>query len=217
MHADILPVISATASIEIMDGVACAFLAAAASCRARSFGGNLVGAIALGCICGIIAPLCRETFLHGSPGSRLIIAALPDNAFIGALAGIFAPIIWPNRKGMIFFWLDSLGTGLAASLTTVLTLPELGIAAAIILGMCAALLPGLCRDVALGDIAIFVETNWYAASVATGCILALVALVAISASARETPLHNRAGELATLAGLMVVLALRFWKCRNMDE
>lgn len=212
-----MPIFSPAISLEIMDGVACAFLAAAASCRARSFGGNFAGSVILGAICGMLAPLVREVFLHGSAGTRMILAAMPDDACIGAIAGALAPAIRKIGKGVIFFWLDAIGAGLASSFTALLAIREMGFVGALTLGVCAGIVPGLCRDVALGDIAMFVEREWYAAAAILGCIMAIATPVAVTLNDGFAVFAARSGELGVLLGMCLCVALRAWKDRGIVE
>lgn len=193
-------------TLELMDGLACALLAAAAACRARGFGAHFTGAIALGCVCGLAGPLAREAILHGEAGSRMIANALCDDALIGALAGLAALALW--KRGGLFFWVDAAGMGLCSSLAAAFAAPTVGVAGGLGIGFIAGLLPGMLRDMALGDVAMLVEKEWYASAVAIGCAFAIFigALPVIWQDAR--PLLPRILEYAAIGGCCATMFLR---------
>lgn len=197
--------------IQLLDGAVACLFGAAATCRARVSGANLAGALILGCIAGLVAPILRETILHGQAGLQLVMDALPTQAFIGACAAIFALFILGKRGHFLFFWLDSLAICLGASLFAALALPELGIAAALILGIGCALFPGLVRDVALGDVAMFIDKGWYASCVALAAIGSLFIIVLWHIVPVPAFLSERPGEMGTLGGALTGLLLRYWK------
>lgn len=200
--------------IGLLDGCACALLAAAASCRARSQGAHFTGAAVLGCLCGIMGPLLREAFLHGQPGTGVIASQMPGDALLGALAGIVALYLASRYGSKIFFWLDAASIGLASSIGAVLALQELGIVGAICLGLINGLAPGLVRDMALGDVAMLVDSDWYATAAALGCVIAIATEIWCSIGTLTTWMAEHADELAALTGFALVLLVRFWRSRR---
>lgn len=208
-------IFGAIASIEILDGIAAALLAAAASARAKNFGAHITGAIALGCVCGMVGGLTREIFLNGSAGARVALASLPQSALIGALCGVLATRFLPSRKDAVFFWLDAASMGLAGSLGAALGLPGLGVVGALALGLVSGLSPSLARDASLGDTAMIVEKSWYATAVALGCVGAIC--VAIGGLVIDEVALARIGEYAVIFGSLLTLAIRGWKGREDDN
>lgn len=175
--------------VEMLDAACAVLLAAAAAWRARGFGAHLTGAVVLGCICGLVAGLVRESLLHGVAGTRLVLEALPGPALAGALLGGLvaagaAALASKRTSGAgafagrgLFFWLDSLGLFLASSLGVFCALREIGATGALALGLLAGLAPGFVRDVALGDTARLVEQSWYATAAALGAITTILLLI----------------------------------------
>lgn len=198
----------------LLDGTACALLAAAAACRARGMGAHFTGAIVLGCLCGLIGPLLREAFLHGAAASGKIASELPAEALVGALGAMAAFYFF--GKFRLFFWLDTASIGMASSVGAVYALQELGIVGGITLGMINGLAPGLVRDIALGDTAMLVERDWYATASALGCVAAIAVFIwlALGPIAALTPHAEGAG---AIAGFFAVTLLRSWKGGNLPE
>ena len=159
----------------VFDLAASFMLAAAASCRARSGGSHFSGAAVLACLVGLAAPLLREGLL-GHPLLALNRGDYLAAALVGGLAGILVGR-W-RRSWLVFYWLDSLGLGLAAGVATVAGLYSgLGVTGCLILGVLTALTGGFVRDVALGDTARLVEDYLYATAAALGAMLALATLM----------------------------------------
>lgn len=209
-------VFSQTASIELLDGAACALLAAAAAARCRNFGACVAGCVALGCICGLSGPLLRELILHGQTGAKIIVAALPGEAFAGAAGALMAMLFSAIKPGRLFFWLDAAGIGMEASLAAALGAPELGVAGALVLALACGLVPGLIRDVSIGDTAMMLEKPWYASSAAiSGCISMLV-IVLPAFGHMPSFFVERAGEWAVLAGAITGMLVLFWKKDMVD-
>lgn len=209
-------VFSETLVIELLDGAVVSLLSAAALCKARMSGANIMGSVILACLCGMLAPLMRESLLHGQPGIKVVLGALPGEALTGACACLAALWMLGPRAKFLFFWLDSLGLSLAGALFAVLALPELGIVPALVLALVCALLPGIARDAALGDIAMLLERNWYGASVALAAICAMAIVAGAVFVAPENPLLSRLGEIATIGGAAIGIWLRRWKGREQD-
>lgn len=214
MRDNIMHVFSETLVIELLDGATVSLLSAAAVCRARIAGANLSGAVILGCLCGMLAPLLRESLLHGQPGIKLVLTALPGEAFTGACACLFALWMLGSRGRYLFFWLDSLGITMAAALFAALSMPDLGLVPALVLALACAFLPGLARDAALGDVARFVDKNWYGASVALAAIASMAIIAAIVFLAPASLLMERAGEIAVFGGAAIGTAFLYWKARE---
>ncbi|MBD5553596.1 MAG: TRIC cation channel family protein [Desulfovibrio sp.] len=202
--------LSPEAALDLLDGLACALLAAAACCRARSFGAHVTGALVLGCLCGLTGPLLREAFLHGQ--AIRIASGMPAVALVGALGAIAGFYLLKGFR--LFFWLDSASIGLAASVGAICSLPETGITGALALGLINALTPGLVRDMALGDTAMLVDRAWYATAAAFGAIVALAVFILIITCGTAAWLDRRAADIAILSGFCAVLWLRAWKGRN---
>ena len=177
-------------------------LAAAASCRARSAGAHFSGAAVLACLVGLAAPLLREGLL-GHPLLALNRGDYLAAAVAGGLAGILTGR-W-RRSWLVFYWLDSLGLGLAAGVATVAGLYSgLGVTGCLILGVLTALTGGFVRDVALGDMARLVEDYLYATAAALGAMLALATLM----YGKMPPWQ------CALAGCGLVLVLRALRLRK---
>lgn len=197
--------------VELMDGIAAALLASAAAVRARLLNAPLAGAAAIGCIAGLSGQLLRESVLHGPPGTRLVIAALPDDVIIGICAAFFAMYLLKLNNQPLFFWLDNAANSLAGCLGALLGMGELGAVGAISLGLCAGLLPSLIRDVALGDSAMFAEQGWYAASVFIGIITTILIMILIAIWQPLQYIQNVSGELAIFCGALTAFLLRALK------
>ncbi len=184
------------ASLQLIDMLACALLAAAATCRARVLGAQVMGALILGCICGLCAPLAREALLHGPGGARLVLQAMPEAALVGSLGGVSSLLILGKFGYKIFFWLDAASIGLASCV------------AALVLGLICGLGPGLLRDMALGDTAMLIEQDWYAAAAALGIMLTILVLL-WQPGAAMPGISLPAASIA--AGAILAVVLRFFK------
>lgn len=204
-------VFSETIVIEMLDGAAVSLLAAATVCKARNIGANLLGAIFLGCLAALFAPVLRENLLHGQNGIKLVLNALPAQAFIGSLGALAAIWILRERGKDLFFWLDMLGVNLVAALYATLAVPELGITGALVTGIGCSIVPGIIRDASLGDIANFVEKNWYVASLAIACSVALAIVLLPAFFELPSLFVTRLGEFATLSGAFAGIFLMWWK------
>ena len=213
--------------VETLDAVCAVLLAAAAAWRARGFGAHFTGAVVLGCICGLAAGLVRECFLHGAAGTRVVLGALPGpalaGALLGALAAAGAAALARKRTGGggafagrgLFFWLDSLGLFLAASLGVFCALREIGATGALALGLLAGLAPGFLRDVALGDTARLVEQSWYATAAALGAMTTILLLILPPSFGAAWPVPQGlawAWPWASVGGgVAVAMVLRLWR------
>lgn len=125
------------------------------------------------------------------------------HSVVGGLAGILTGR-W-RRSWLVFYWLDSLGLGLAAGVATVAGLYSgLGVTGCLILGVLTALTGGFVRDVALGDMARLVEDYLYATAAALGAMLALATLM----YGKMPPWQ------CALAGCGLVLVLRALRLRK---
>ncbi|ATD80722.1 MULTISPECIES: TRIC cation channel family protein [Desulfovibrio] len=159
----------------VFDLAASFMLAAAASCRARNGGAHFSGAAVLACLAGLAAPLLRDALL-GHPVLALNRGDYLAAAVAGAVAGTLAARL--GHAWRAFYWLDSMGLGLAAGVGGVRgAVFGLGVVGCLVLGVLAALAGGLVRDVALGDTARLVEEDSYATAAALGVMLALMALL----------------------------------------
>ncbi|MDE7242300.1 TRIC cation channel family protein [Desulfovibrio sp.] len=218
--------------VELLDAACAVLLAAAAAWRARGFGAHFTGAVVLGCVCGLMAGLTRETLLHGAAGTRLVLGELPGpalaGALLGALAAAGAAALARKRTGAgglggrgLFFWLDSLGLFLAASLGVFCALREIGATGALALGLFSGLAPGFVRDVALGDTAALVEQSWYATAAALGAMTTILLLILPPSFGGAWPLPQDWRWLwpwaSIFAGVAVALALRLWRGSREEE
>ncbi len=159
----------------VVDLAASFTLAAAASCRARSGGAHFSGAAVLACLVGLAAPLLRDTLL-GHPVLALNRGDYLAAAVGGAVVGMLAARL--GYAWRAFYWLDSLGLGLAAGVGGVRgAVFGLGVVGCLVLGVLTALVGGFVRDVALGDMARLIEEESYATAAALGITLALVVLL----------------------------------------
>lgn len=218
---------SAAALVETLDAAAAVLLAAAAAWRARGFGAHFTGAVVLGCVTGLMAGLVRESLLHGAAGALLALSALPGPALAGALLGALAAAAAAalartrvNGAGAVagrslFFWLDSLGLFLAASLGVFCALRETGATAALALGLLAGLAPGCVRDVALGDTARLVEQSWYATAAALGATGTILLLILPPSFGAAWPVPEAWAWAwpwcSVLGGVTVAMGLRLWR------
>lgn len=158
-----------------LDLAATCLLAAGAACRARSNGAHVSGAAVLACVVGLTTPLARDALLHcaSAPLDRPeYVLASVLGALLGCL-GAHTSVSWK-----IFFWLDAAGLALCAGVATVRgSLLGLGPSGSLLLGVLAALVGNSVRDVALGDMARFVEEDMYATAALFGSMLSLVVLL----------------------------------------
>lgn len=219
--------------VELLDAACAVLLAAAAAWRARGFGAHFTGAVVLGCVCGLLAGLTRETLLHGAAGTRLVLGELPGpalaGALLGALAAAGAAALARKRTGSggslggrgLFFWLDSLGLFLAASLGVFCALREIGATGALALGLLSGLAPGFVRDTALGDTAALVEQSWYATAAALGAMTTILLLILPPSFGGAWPLPQDWRWLwpwaSIFAGVAVALVLRLWRGSREEE
>ncbi len=171
-------------------------------------GAQVMGALILGCICGLCAPLAREALLHGPGGARLVLQAMPEAALVGSLGGVSSLLILGKFGYKIFFWLDAASIGLASCVAACLAISELGIAGALVLGLICGLGPGLLRDMALGDTAMLIEQDWYAAAAALGIMLTILVLL-WQPGAAMPGISLPAASIA--AGAILAVVLRFFK------
>lgn len=191
--------------LPFLGNLVCVFLAAAASCRARVCGCHFTGAMVIGCICGLTGPFFRELVLNGSAGCAFVLSEMLDDALIGALTGIgFIAVI---KREKVFFWLDSISIGLASSFAAILAAPLTGVKAALVLGLASGLTPGLLRDVSLGDTALAIEQDWYAAAAVIGCAFTLFVYILPA----FWQLFPKSGELAIICGTLTTVLLRLRK------
>lgn len=218
--------------VELLDGAAAVLLAAAAAWRARGFGAHFTGAVVLGAVCGLVAGIVRESLLHGAAGTRLVLGELPGpalaGALLGALAAAGASALARKRTGEggalggrgLFFWLDSLGLFLAASLGVFCGLREIGATGALALGLLSGLAPGFVRDTALGDTARFVEQSWYATAAALGAMTTILLLILPPSFGGAWPLPQGLAWLwpwaSIFGGVAVALGLRLWRGNGED-
>lgn len=198
-------------SLPFMDAAACCLLAAAAAVRARSMGAHASGAMVLGCLCGLIGPILRESFLHGAPGSSWIVTQLPGWALTGSAGGILALVIFARWQWRVFPVLDASSVALATSMATIMALPELGLVGALTLGLVNGLAPGLLRDMALGDTAMLVERDWYAAAAALGAVLAMAVFTFLFVFHINDWVAGHVDEVAVSVGVVVIVAIILWK------
>lgn len=206
-----MQVLPSVITIEILDGIATALLAAATATRAKLLNAPLAGAAAIGCIAGLSASLAREALLHGPQGTKLVISALPDDALIGTVTAFLALVILKIDRQSLFFWLDNASISLSGCLGTVLGMRELGAVGALAIGLVTGLIPSVIRDVSLGDTAMIVEQNWYAAAVFTGAIISVIILLGLTLQEVPLWLHPIAGELAIFGGAFAAFSLRAMK------
>ena len=168
-------------------------LAAAASCRARANGAHFSGAAVLACVSGVAAPLARDSLL-GCAALTLTRGEYLAAAVAGALLGALFARSRMNWKAV--FWLDAAGLALSAGVGAVkAAVFGLGMTGSLLLGVVAALTGGFVRDVALGDMARFVEEDMYATAAALGSLLALAVLLYARLPAWQCALAGAASAL----------------------
>ncbi len=180
----------------ILDLVASFALATAASCRARTNGAHFTGAAVLACLSGLSAPVMRDALL-GSAVMTLNRGEYLGAAVAGALLG---EVLAHNRNGWkVFFWFDTVALAFSAGVGAVkAAIWGIGLTGSLLLGVLAALTGGSVRDIALGDMARFVEENMYATAAAFGAMLALAVMICF---------HLPVWQCA-LCGALLTLALR---------
>lgn len=179
----------------MLDLIATALLALAASCRATQYGASLTGAVTLACAVGLVSPLLRDSLLNMGRVTVLHEVLYVVLALAGALIGRLLALEWSGwlantqmawrtgwLAGKVFFWADTLSIALAtamgASLGTLYGLPPVG---SVLLGIIAGTAGSILRDVCLGDTPHILEAEYYATSTAIGGML-LVALAHVRAN-----------------------------------
>lgn len=195
-------------TVEHIDIIACILLASAAFCRARVLGARVMGAVILGCMCGLCAPLSRELLLHGSAGARIVLQVMPEAALAGAACAALLLVFCENKSYKVFFWLDAISIGLAGCTAACVGIFEAGIVGTLVLGMICGLGPGLLRDISLGDTAMIIEREWYAASAALGIMATITLLLwlpGLDFPGKYLPISSIA------AGIILVIIIRYWK------
>lgn len=195
-------------NMTLLDGTACALLAAAATARARGMGAHVTGALVLGCLCGLAGPLLREAFLHGASGTGAIAREFPASALVGAISGLVTLALAGKARSRVFDWLDGSSMGLASGVGATLALPELGIVGALTIGLVNGLAPGLVRDISLGDTAMLVEKDWYATASALGCIASIAFFISFGANEPKT---GYIPCLAAILGFLVIICIRSYR------
>lgn len=191
-----------------IDMLACALLASAAFCRARVLGAHALGALILGCMCGLCAPLFRELLLHGVSGTRAVLQVMPAASLAGAAVAALLMVFAGNKGYKVFFWLDAASIGLAGCSAAFLGILETGIVGTLVLGMICGLVPGLLRDMALGDTAMMIDQEWYAASAALGVMLTILLVLwlpGLDIPGLYLPV------LGIMSGAALVISIRYWK------
>lgn len=148
-------------------------LALSAACHSRQCGNQLAGSIAIGFLCAISAFLFREAVLHGQTGAEAVLNQLPMVSLVAAVFGGIAGKYPLSEKLCFVAYL--LGIGLLGSCSCLCAVRSngLGIGASLSLGWVCGILPGFIRDVALGDMASFVEKRWYASAIFLACLATL--------------------------------------------
>ena len=155
----------------LMDLAACMALASSASCRARANGAHFTGGAVLACVVGLSAPLLRDSLLEGA------VVAIQDGTYLAVVVtgGLLGDLFARSRASWkAFFWMDTLGLALSSGIGAVkAAILGTGLTGSLLIGLLAALTGGFVRDVALGDMALFVEESMYATAAAMGAVLAL--------------------------------------------
>lgn len=203
-----MEVFSQPASIALLDGIACALLAAAASAKARSFGSHVTGALVLGCFCGLLAPLLRESVLYGNVGAMRALSQYPGDALVGAVGGLAA--IYCGGRLPIPFWLDALSLALAACFGALVSMRVFGVVGGLALGALAAALPGFTADIALGNVAEIVEKDWHVTAAILGSVLGIGVYALPWLISGLDFLRPRLLETAILSGTAFSFCLQIW-------
>lgn len=198
-------------NLPLLDAASCCLLAAAAAVRAKSMGAHFTGAMVLGCLCGFIGALLREAFLHGAPGSSWVVSQLPGWALAGSAAGILSMAAFARWQWRVFPVLDAVSIALATSMAAIMTLPELGLAGSLALALINGLAPGLVRDMALGDTAMLVERDWYAAAAALGAAASQAAFTFLLVAYLNDFVAEYVDELAAGVGFIIIASILLWK------
>jgi uncharacterized membrane protein YeiH len=190
----------------LADVTACAMLAAAAACRGRTYGNHVTGSMVLACLAGLSLPLLRENLL-GQIACTLERGIYPVAAILGGGIGLTAASLSLRRPGC-FYWLDSVGLALAATVSTAKVAEAgSGLFGCMAIGVFSALAGSLARDMALGDTARAIEEPLYATAAFLGMLLTLGLL----AYGLGKPWQ------CALAGAALIIALRFLRRRRDGE
>lgn len=203
-----MEVYSPAASLAVLDGVSCALLAAAAAAKARSIGSHITGSLVLGCLCGLLAPLLRESVLYGNVGAMQAFSQFPEDALIGSAGGIAA--LYLGKKLPVLFWLDALSLSLAASFGALVCMRGFGLVGGLALGIIAAVAPGFTADAALGNVAGIVEKDWYVTAAILGAVLGIGVYMAPWFAPGLEFLQPRLLETAILSGAAFGFCLQIW-------
>lgn len=195
--------------IALLNGIACALLAAAASAKARTYGSHFTGAILLGCLCGLACPLMRDLVLYGHPGGMAALAQYPDDSLIGSVGGIYA--LYLGRRLRIALWLDCLGLSLATCLGAIICSEVFGVTGGLVLGVISAVLPGFIADVALGNTATLIERDWYVTAAIVGAVLSLLVFILPHVLDALAFMKDRLMETAILSGASLAVCLQIWR------
>lgn len=207
-----MEIYSQAAALALMDGISCALLAAAAAARARSFGSHVTGALVLGSICGLLAPLLRESVLYGNSGAMRALSQYPEDALVGACGGLAA--IYLGRRLPVLFWLDALALSLAVSFGSLVCIRVFGIVGGLVLGTMAGVMPGFTADVALGNVAGIVERDWYVTAAILGAVLGIGVYALPWFIGGLEFMQPRLLETAILSGAVFGFCLQVWRGRK---
>lgn len=204
-----MQVFSESTVLLLLGALSNALFAGAASARAKKNGAHFTGALVLGWVCGVTSQLCRALIFYGSLAAVPQLENIPGYALTGAIAGIGALYLAPLLP--IVFWLQALAISLGTSLAAIEYFPLFGIVSALTLAVLTAILPGFIADMAMGDLAAFVERDWYVMAAFIGAVFAVFIIFIVVFMLETTFLKERIAEIAILAGTFLAFTLQLIK------
>lgn len=195
--------------IILFNGLACMLFAASAAAKARSFGAHFTGALILGIFSGLSSPILCSLLISGQQGIINALSQYPDDALIGSVAGI--ALLYICKRLPVVKWLGNLAVSFATCLGAMLALRFFGAVGGMALGIITALVPGFIADAALGNIAEFVERDWYVTAAILGAVLAMAIFAAPYFFETLAFMHDRLLETSILSGTIFAFCLQVWK------
>ena len=162
----------------IADAAACGLLGAAGSIRYMLDRANAAGALVLGALLALCAPLIRDGLLRGSSAILQGLELWGACALAGSLAGLLLSG-W-RHADRAFYALDFLGLALALSLGCFSAMAFISPLPAMLVGLACGLAPGLVRDISIGGEPLCLGEKGYAASAAMAAMLTVACALAPS-------------------------------------
>lgn len=153
--------------------IASILLAWSCAFYSRQCGNQLAGSISLGFICCIPAFIFRDAVFRGQPGVEVVLNQLPPVLLVAAILGALAGKYNVQEKWHDIPYLAGIGILVSWSSLCAIRVNNLGIGASVCIGWVCGIIPGLIRDIALGDMASFIEKRWLASAIFLACLATL--------------------------------------------